>query len=688
MTVRAFLTDFGLAKATATGSRLTRTGVALGTPAYMSPEQARGDLSSLSPATDVWALGCVLWQMLAGRPPFEGDSPAAVVGKALLTEPPALRRERPDLPGGLETLVRACLGKAAAARPRDASAVRDDLDRVLRGERPLARRRRSNAAWLAASAILAAVGVGAGVLVRARKLPPAPAPAPTSTADRAAGLAARGWATRSADPRGAAELLRQALELAPDEREWRVRRGCVLWILRDGAAARAEWDRVLAEEPGRSKARLYRALEALFRFTGPQDVEQARPDLEQLVREGGREGRIAQGALHEIGGDWAAAREALAGIEGWEAGFLRAYLAYNDQIPDPGVVIRESEGLFAEGFRHVLLHRMRAACASRIGDPALAETEYTRALELDPTDTRILADRAIARIDQQNYPAAEADIEAISALDPGSPFVLLGRSELLRREGRLSESRALLDEALRLEPGLYLALHSRGRSRSVAGDARGAIEDLTSALGTKPEPWDEADTLDERGSAWQALGDHRAAFEDHDRALKLRPGWPRALVNRSNAREALGDRAGALDDLDEAIRLDPGLPEAWTNRGLLRHGDKDFARAIEDYDAALRCRRAYPEACNARGAAREAQGDLPGGEADYAEAVRLRPGYLTALRNLGMVRRERGNWKGAAEAFQEYVRYAPPDDPELAAVHRVLSECRGMLGRDPLSGER
>ena len=86
-----FLTDFGLAKNVATGSRYTRTGETLGTPAYMSPEQARGELSELTAASDVWALGCVLYELLSGgRMAFEGDSPAAVIGAVLTARPPPL----------------------------------------------------------------------------------------------------------------------------------------------------------------------------------------------------------------------------------------------------------------------------------------------------------------------------------------------------------------------------------------------------------------------------------------------------------------------------------------------------------------------------------------------------------------------------------------------------------------------
>ena len=87
---QVFLTDFGLAKNTVTGSKFTKTGETLGTPSYMSPEQARGELADLSPASDVWALGCVLYECLAARRAFDAETPAAVIGQVLTREPPPL----------------------------------------------------------------------------------------------------------------------------------------------------------------------------------------------------------------------------------------------------------------------------------------------------------------------------------------------------------------------------------------------------------------------------------------------------------------------------------------------------------------------------------------------------------------------------------------------------------------------
>jgi len=131
-----FLTDFGLARAITTGSKYTRTGDALGTPAYMSPEQARGDTTTLTPAADMWSLGCVCYELVAGRRAFAGETPAEVIGRVLSARPPRVRHGRPDIPAAVEHLVAAALAKVPGARPRDAGAWRDDCDRILAGMSP------------------------------------------------------------------------------------------------------------------------------------------------------------------------------------------------------------------------------------------------------------------------------------------------------------------------------------------------------------------------------------------------------------------------------------------------------------------------------------------------------------------------------------------------------------------------
>ncbi|MCI0342158.1 MAG: serine/threonine protein kinase, partial [Planctomycetales bacterium] len=306
--------DFGLAKLTAHGSKLTRTGQALGTPAYMSPEQARGDVSSLTPATDVWSLGCVLYEMLAGRRPFEGESDPAVVGNVLLAEPPSLRALRGDVPEGVERVVRVCLGKRVGDRYPDAAALRDDLDRVLRGERPKARvpvgRR-----WKAAAAALAS-GAAAWGAVAVWRREDAPAPIPTASAPSGVeALAAKARALRQSDPRRAAEILREVLDCTPSRADLLVERGLLLWAVGENAGARDEWGRVPPGSSEGPKARLLLGLEAFFRLEGAE----AMPHLLALQETPGRFGSLARAAILAMDGDGPGAREALSGMEGWEA---------------------------------------------------------------------------------------------------------------------------------------------------------------------------------------------------------------------------------------------------------------------------------------------------------------------------------------------------------------------------------
>jgi hypothetical protein len=120
------LVDFGIARAAADAGLLTRSGVMLGTPSYMSPEQAQG-LLSIEPVTDVWALGCVLFEALTGRTAFAGKTPAAIRAKVLLADPPALLALCPEAPPELCLLVGHMLEKRESRRPADGAALLDRL---------------------------------------------------------------------------------------------------------------------------------------------------------------------------------------------------------------------------------------------------------------------------------------------------------------------------------------------------------------------------------------------------------------------------------------------------------------------------------------------------------------------------------------------------------------------------------
>jgi serine/threonine protein kinase len=144
----AVILDFGIAKL-AGEARLTQTGMAIGTLGYMAPEQACG--GEIDHRTDLWALGVVLYEMLAGRRPFPGENAAAVIEGILHREPEPLAKSRPEIPPALEEIVRKLLARSPAERPASAEEVAGAL-RSLAGpvSQSLARPRpgwRTGALW-------------------------------------------------------------------------------------------------------------------------------------------------------------------------------------------------------------------------------------------------------------------------------------------------------------------------------------------------------------------------------------------------------------------------------------------------------------------------------------------------------------------------------------------------------------
>ena len=168
------IADFGLAKQMEGDSQQTRTGVVMGSPSYMAPEQAWGQTHQIGPLSDQYSLGAILYEMLVGRPPFQGATTMETLELARNQEPVPPTRLQPKVPKDLETICLKALQKDPAKRFPDAAAMAEDLRRFLDGEPIVARpvgaperlwrwcKRNPRVASLAAAVVLMGLAITAG----------------------------------------------------------------------------------------------------------------------------------------------------------------------------------------------------------------------------------------------------------------------------------------------------------------------------------------------------------------------------------------------------------------------------------------------------------------------------------------------------------------------------------------------
>ena len=168
------IADFGLAKLLESSAAETRSGLLLGTPGYMAPEQVEGRLGAIGPQTDIHALGVILYEMLTGRPPFPATTDVEMLKRVALDEPARPHGLRASIPRDLEAICLKCLEKQPSRRYPTAAALADDLARFLAARPTLgtplgsfgravnwARRRPAAAALLAISVLAGPAGLAA-----------------------------------------------------------------------------------------------------------------------------------------------------------------------------------------------------------------------------------------------------------------------------------------------------------------------------------------------------------------------------------------------------------------------------------------------------------------------------------------------------------------------------------------------
>jgi tetratricopeptide (TPR) repeat protein/tRNA A-37 threonylcarbamoyl transferase component Bud32 len=561
----AKVADFGLAHLVESGTSLTRTGTVLGTPLYMAPEQVHGR-GELTPRTDVYALGAILYQALTGRPPHDAETVSQVYDMILSEDPQPPRSMDPSLPRELEAVVLKAMEKEPGRRYESAAAFAEDLRRWLAGE-PVEARPVSTAAraWrrvtrhrlrlVTAALVLAAIAVALLFWSRSRgQIEESNARAArieTATrlleeANRAVGNAYAATYTTTLDAASllreaeqARSLIEKALAAAPDYAPAHFRAGEVWEITGYYDRAETSFRRAAELNPrfGPAHYRLGRTLlwqgylASLNMWTVPDPADRERG--ERLARDG------------------AAAIEA-ARAEGseFEDPILRevaaAMIAYLRN--EPAAVERLcAEGISRHGRQRGVeeFHWLRGLMQKKSADQLRS---FNEALAIRPKFPLALYSRAW--VPGGGGPAGFS--EALRYAPGFSEALIFRGSAYLNDPGTIPLAVADFDELLRRGVHLAPAYNGRGFARLKMKDYPGAIADFTEAIRVRPEgyhlPWIG------RAEARLLNGEAREGIPDAERALAIEKGdgkyvcW--SLLGRCKA--AAGDKAGALEALKKA----------------------------------------------------------------------------------------------------------------------------------------
>jgi len=561
----AFVADFGIARALAQAGddRLTGTGLALGTPAYMSPEQAVGE-HEVDARSDIFSLGCVVYEMLAGEPPFTGPTPQAVLAQRLTGSAPPLQSRRADVPQPVAAAVARALAPDPLARFPTATAFATGLAEVA-----------SQPAPAATTATVPAV-TGASV---ARSI--AVLPFSDMSADRDQEYLADGIAEEIINALTRAGALRVAARSSSfafkgrQEDVGQIGHKLKVTTILEGSVRKAG-NRL------RVTAQLVNVADGYQLWSERYDRELA--DVFAVQDEIASSVVTALSAV--IGEPGGRGR----GLERPRTGNVQAYEYYlrGRQLFHQfrKKQIQQARRMFERAIeldpRFALAYAGAADCSSILymyfdaSEPNLLQADATsgRALELGPDMAEAHAARGLALTLRGSFEAAQREFESAIALDPRLYETWYFYGRVCFQKGQLAEAARLFEQAATLRPDDYQAVaylcmmyEAMGLEDELKATARRSLTILERHLELYP---DDARAWYSGATEFSRLGDREKAHQWVDRALSLDPDDGGVLYGIACVYALLGEHEPALDALERGIQAGFGRRE-WAER------DPDFA---------------------------------------------------------------------------------------------------------------
>lgn len=656
---------------------LAAQGLVAGTPEYMSPEQAAGDVSAMHPRSDVYSLGALLFEILNYRPPHV-DPDTRVLVRKVATEPVIFPRHGGNRPKITPALRAVCL-KALAMNPdeRYAGALGLLIDvRAILADEPVSAKPDTPADKLARlfrrHGMVLATFAAAIVLL-------------------SLGAAASSWVLKAAAQQREFEKsqrLHEAEQREQAEGRARLEAEARVKAVKDRAEA-VEARRLAEAQNIESANRLARAI-PLF-LDALELLKRRRHDAAlaqlQLVIEADPGSPVAALAHFACGealqakGSPEAARQAIAQYLAADAVSLQV-----NKIGDPRAVMRSGE-----------------VALRMLNDTVLALKYFERAAAIDPANpygmlglayARILRGRGADAPETRQRHAREALALALKAVEHGGYLweahyvagTLYGGLELPGTGVEdLAKAPQHLSQALALEPGAADLWLSRARVLRAIGDKTAALSDLGTYLRQRP---DAVEALAARAELFMDIDRPAEALADAQRLLAQNARNPSGLLVRAAALSALKRPPEAEAAWGEALAVLAKDPALWLRRAKLRYLMGRFAEAAEDAGQALALDDKHLEALRLRADARIKAGRPVEAAEDYKLLRERDPAQTDVLLGLGDALRMQGRGADALEAFRAFVKLQPDRLDVRVRIVQMLCTQRDAAWYDPAAAIR
>jgi eukaryotic-like serine/threonine-protein kinase len=636
------ITDFGLAKRLEDNeSTQTRTGTVMGTPSYMSPEQAEGNQRAIGPRSDQYSLGAILYELVTGRPPFLGTTLLDTLEQVRSKEPVPPRQLQPSVPRDLEIICLKCLQKEPAKRYAHAAELADDLKRFLNGEairaRPVSRPERvwrwcrrnpRNAGLVAAVAVLAVLlAVSGGALglrlLRERQ-------AVTRIHDQAEQRMEQATAAIAVgDVRRAKDLLHWSdplLESASDLNEQRSR-----WHkLKESIEVYGEFKDLL------DKAR----------FALIFGARSSRTQLEQ-GQQYGRKLRTVYEAIEQ------------------------------EKTPLPPLNAVQEQLFKEDVFDMFLVSALLESELTQKAEPARRQQVAQQALDwLERADKILPGMRTLyphrsgfhAILGQSE--AAEDDLKRARAIQPDSAvdhfwhgYAEHVRGEAARSRGDLAKARthyrqeiAEYAAVLRHHPDHFWGYLNWAVAKTQLGDLEDALIGFTTCIRLRPDfPW----PYNNRGTVHLRLKQYDQAIRDYSTALEHSPEYVEARANRALAYVEQGNLDQALKDCNHIVEQDPRHAPAYWHRAECYRRRKQYERALADFAHLLALNENAVDVCLKRAAVYREMNRLDDALRDYDQIVVREPKNAWGLYTRAGLRVQRGDYRQAVDDYTAAIALQP-----------------------------